>query len=58
MLDRKTKRGAYGRDECVFIGAWIPRSWVPRINALIAREDSDRSKVIRKALEHKLQEVA
>ena len=57
MIKSKQKRGAYRRSECVFIGAWIPADWIPRIDALVQAEDADRSKVVRKALERKLQET-
>ena len=54
MLDRKTKRGAYGRDECVFIGAWIPTGLMTLVDEFVSAQDLDRSKLLRRALEEKL----
>lgn len=58
MALTKQKRGAYRREETVFVGTWIPAAWVRRIDNVVKREDSDRSKIIRRALERKLQESA
>jgi metal-responsive CopG/Arc/MetJ family transcriptional regulator len=57
MAIKKQKRGAYRREDCVFIGTWIPASWISKIEAVVQSEDTDRSKIVRKALEQKLQET-
>ena len=50
-MSRQTKpRGAVKRDEHVFVGAWVPESWMPRIDAVIRAQDTDRSKFLRRAL--------
>ena len=54
---KQQNRGAYRRQDCVFIGTWIPSSWISKIEDIVRAEDSDRSKIVRKALERKLQEV-
>lgn len=57
-MSKRKQRGAHRRVDCVFVGAWIPNKWVLAIDAMVIRDDSDRSKLIRKAIENKLQEVA
>lgn len=57
-IQKKQKRGAYRRSDCVFVGTWIPAHWLEKIEAVVQAEDSDRSKIMRKALERKLQEAA
>ena len=50
-MSRQTKsRGAVKRDDYVFVGAWVPESWMPRIDAAIRAQDTDRSKFLRRAL--------
>lgn len=34
----------------VFIGAWFPTEWVEAIDRIVAAEDSDRSKLLRRAV--------
>jgi len=58
MNDRKTKRGAYRRDECVFIGAWIPVPLMQLVDTFVRDQDLDRSKLLRRALEEKIQPPA
>ncbi len=58
MAVKRQKRGASGREVCVFAGTWIPAFWVPKMDALAAREGSGKGKIILKALERKLQEQA
>lgn len=55
MKNRTAKRGAYSRENCVFIGAWIPIELMDLIDDLVRRDDLDRSKVLRRAIEEKLQ---
>lgn len=55
MHKNKTlKRGAFRRDDCVFIGAWVPEAWVGKIDEVVTTEDTDRSKFLRSALREKL----
>lgn len=54
---RSQKRGAYSREDCVFIGAWIPSELMEVIDEFVQREDLDRSKMLRRALEEKLKQV-
>jgi hypothetical protein len=59
MKTKKAKmRGAFNRAECVFLGAWFPRPLVEALDTLVKREDSDRSKILRRAVFEKLREVA
>jgi len=50
----KRNRGAHRRENCVFVGVWIPSSWVTDLDDLVKDQDSDRSKVIRKAVQEKI----
>ena len=54
MNRRTVKRGAHRQEECVFLGAWIPAALMERIDEFVEHEDSDRSKVLRRALEEKI----
>jgi hypothetical protein len=54
MKIEKMKRGAHRREDCIFVGAWIPKTWVRLIDDVVRREDLDRSKVIRRAVTEKL----
>lgn len=42
------------RGRTVFVGAWVPWRWLSRLDRLVRIEDSDRSKIIRRAIEEKL----
>lgn len=57
MAYKKQRRGAYRREDCTFIGTWVPKAWVLKIDELIATEDTDRSKIVRRAIEKKLKET-
>lgn len=50
MHEKKFSRGAYPRSQCVLIGVWVPREWLPKLDAIIREEDLDRSKLVRRAL--------
>lgn len=52
---RTLSRGAYPREGCVFIGAWVPSAWIKSLDALVIKEDLDRSKLLRQALKEKLE---
>jgi len=58
MKTQHQKRGKYQRGDCVFIGAWIPAGLMCLIDAQVAREDLDRSKMLRRALEEKLRGIS
>ena len=53
ITERTSKRGAYRRAECMFIGAWIPAELMTIVDAFVRSEDLDRSKLLRRALEEK-----
>ena len=55
--ERSTKRGAYRRTECQFIGAWIPDELMVIVDEFVRTEDLDRSKLLRRALEEKCRAV-
>jgi len=57
MTTRNKKRGAHTRSNCTFVGAWIPNDWLDPLDRAVARQDSDRSKLIRKALEEKIRAI-
>jgi hypothetical protein len=55
MVNRKQqRRGAHTREDCLFIGAWIPVELMDIVDDFVRRQDLDRSKVLRRALEEKL----
>lgn len=54
MNRRTVKRGAHREEEVVFLGAWIPAALMERIDQFVEHEDSDRSKLLRRALEEKV----
>jgi metal-responsive CopG/Arc/MetJ family transcriptional regulator len=51
---RTASRGKYRGKQCQFIGAWFPVDLVDLIDLVVERDDTDRSKVLRVALEEKL----
>lgn len=51
--ERSAKRGAYRREDCQFIGAWIPKQLMTIVDTFVRNEDLDRSKLLRRALEEK-----
>jgi metal-responsive CopG/Arc/MetJ family transcriptional regulator len=53
---KTNKRGAYTRAECVFIGAWFPAIIAQAIDQLVKSNDSDRSKILRRAVAEKLKD--
>lgn len=53
-MRKATQRGAYRRDECVFIGAWVPAHVIAALDQAVKIMDLDRSKFLRKALEEKI----
>lgn len=50
MTPRQSKRGAYRRRDCVFIGVWVPKGWTDAIDKAVETLDLDRSKLLRRAL--------
>jgi metal-responsive CopG/Arc/MetJ family transcriptional regulator len=55
---RRIKRGAIRRENCIFVGAWVPDLVVEAIDGAVQRMDLDRSKFLRKALEEKISKEA
>jgi len=47
---RQQSRGAVQKAGATFIGAWIPNEVVAALDREVQTKDSDRSKVIRRAL--------
>ena len=58
MQRRTNKRGAHRKEDCVFLGAWIPAALMDDIDRFVQTEDLDRSKLLRRALEEKLKKQA
>jgi metal-responsive CopG/Arc/MetJ family transcriptional regulator len=54
MYERTPKRGATHRQRCRFIGAWVPVVLIDLIDRMAERENRDRSKILRIALEEKV----
>lgn len=54
MKSRTQKRGAYTRPDCTFIGAWFPKQFVVALDEFVVAEDTDRSKVLRRAVTEKI----
>lgn len=54
MAQRTFKRGAHRKEDCVFVGVWIPNALMKVIDEFVQQEDIDRSKLLRRALEEKL----
>lgn len=57
MTPKKQKRDAHRRGDSVFIGTWIPVRLAEQLQELTEKEDSDRSKMVRKAIQARLQEA-
>lgn len=47
---KRPTRGAVQKTGSTFIAAWIPDEIVAAIDSAVQREDTDRSKILRKAL--------
>jgi metal-responsive CopG/Arc/MetJ family transcriptional regulator len=43
-------RGAINKAQATFVAAWIPNEIVSELDAAVLSQDTDRSKLIRKAL--------
>jgi metal-responsive CopG/Arc/MetJ family transcriptional regulator len=54
MSKRMVKRGRCEGKSCRFIGAWFPAELVSQIDKAVVHRDSDRSKLLRVALQEKL----
>ena len=51
---KKKKQGAQSRKkDCIFIGAWVPAEWATALDEMVARETTDHSQLLRKALQEK-----
>jgi metal-responsive CopG/Arc/MetJ family transcriptional regulator len=55
---KEMKRGAYRREDCVFIGAWFPSELLAAIDRVVVSKDSDRSKILRSAVLEKIRKEA
>lgn len=44
------KRGAVTKENSSFVGGWVPKEIVAILDQEVKRTDSDRSKLLRKAL--------
>jgi hypothetical protein len=47
---RRQTRGAVQKAGATFVAAWIPDEIVTALDQAVQRQDTDRSKIIRKAL--------
>lgn len=54
---RKVKRGAVQKKESVFLGLWVPKKLLNRLDRHVERIDSDRSKFMRAAIREKYQRL-
>lgn len=55
--NKRQPRGAVQKAGSTFIAAWIPDEIVAAIDRAVLSEDTDRSKVIRKALRNYLNKI-
>lgn len=51
------KRGIVQTKESDLVALWVPIPLLRAIDSAVAVEDTDRSKFIRRAIRHKLQEI-
>lgn len=51
---KPNKRGALHKEGSVFIAAWVPAEIAEILDREVQNQDSDRSKIIRRALRHHL----
>jgi metal-responsive CopG/Arc/MetJ family transcriptional regulator len=51
---RTVKRGAHPKRTSEIVTFSMPKTWVPLLDQRVIAEDSDRSKIIRRALSEKL----
>lgn len=47
---KRPPRGAIQKVGSTFLAAWVPNKIIAEIDAAVMREDTDRSKILRKAL--------
>jgi metal-responsive CopG/Arc/MetJ family transcriptional regulator len=47
---RRQTRGAVQKSGATFVAAWIPDEIVDALDLAVKRQDTDRSKIIRKAI--------
>ena len=57
MNRRTPQRGGCRGKDCAFVGAWVPIELISLLDRAVERHDSDRSKMLRRALEEKLAQV-
>lgn len=51
-------RGAVKKSAATLVAVWIPHELATALDAAVNREDSDRSKIVRKALRRHLTQTA
>lgn len=51
---KPNKRGALHKEGSVFVGAWVPAEIAAILDREVQAQDSDRSKIIRRALRRHL----
>ena len=53
-MQLRKQRGLSQKKDYAFVGVWIPTELLQIIDSVVASEDTDRSKFIRRALDAKL----
>jgi hypothetical protein len=53
-LKKQLTRGAVKKNDGTFVGGWVPKSLIERLDEAVRTHDTDRSKFIRAALNEKL----
>lgn len=53
-MNETQKSGAHRRQDCIFIGAWVPEAMARALDEAVKLTDLDRSKILRRALEGKI----
>lgn len=54
-LPRQLKRGSVRKTGSTLMTAWVPKELAEAVDALVAKRDTDRSKLIRHALRRALE---
>lgn len=54
MSTTKRKRSAVRQSGCVPVTVWLPKEFLAAVDAAVIADDSDRSKLVRKALRVRL----
>jgi len=51
---KRPPRGAVHKEGSTFLAAWVPNEIIAEIDHAVKRDDTDRSKILRKALRYYL----